>query len=159
MTLREEPLQTDNQKKRQIYLQRVNHLYHQIQDWLQNDGLVITRREVEITEALGQYWVPLLTIQTDVHETLAEFKPVAAEALHAEGMIEVSGWLDSDYIMYMRAGGPGYLDPAGVKHPFYPGIEAEGWYWLKDRVKTDPLFLNQKFPLLQLITLVSDHEF
>jgi len=157
MNLIEEPQSMAIAEQKRVYLQRVNQLYQNIQDWLKNDDLVCTQSEVEIAETLGEYVVPTLAIQTVAGEDLAALKPVGASVLHAEGMIEVTGWLDRDYIMYMQAGGPGFIDPAGLRHPFYKGIGEEGWYWL-NRLNTHALLL-QKSSLLQLITWVSDHEF
>jgi hypothetical protein len=41
----------------------------------------------------------------------------------------------------------------------YFKIPTDGWYWFKDRLDVDAHFLNEKTPLLQLITWVSDYEF
>jgi len=101
--------------------------------------------------------VPTLAIQTAAGEELATLKPVGADVLLAEGMIEVTGWLDHDYVLYLLAGGPTFLDPTRIKHPYYKGIGEEGWYW-NNRLNTHPLRLNSS-SLLQLITWVSDHEF
>jgi len=157
MNLIAEPQSIAIAEQKRVYLQRVNQLYQNIQDWLKNNDLVCTQSVVEIAETLGEYLVPTLAIQTAAGEDLAALKPVGADVLLAEGMIEVTGWLDHNYVLYLLAGGPTFLDPAGIKHPYYKGIGEEGWYWI-NRLNTHALRLN-KPSLLQLITWVSDYEF
>ncbi len=157
MNLIEEPQSITIEESKRVYLQRVNQLYQNIQDWLKNDDLVRTQSKIEIAETLGEYVVPTLAIQTAAGEELATLKPVGADVLLVEGMIEVTGWLDHDYVLYLLAGGPTFLDPTRIKHPYYKGIGEEGWYWI-NRLNTHPLRLNSS-SLLQLITWVSDHEF
>jgi predicted nucleic acid-binding protein len=97
---------------------------------------------------LGKYKAPQLTIKTQQGEPLAAFKPAGASVLLAEGTIDVEGWLDRGYIVYMLANSP---------QTFYH-TPVDGWYWQEQRLNTDPHFLNKTW-LLQLITWVSDYEF
>jgi hypothetical protein len=140
----------DVEPQKQIYLQRVNQLYINIQDWLRNEPLVVTHSDLEIEEVLGRYHVPKLTIATDQGERLADFEPAGASVIGAEGLIMANGWLDSAYLLYLQTGG------------LYTGkskeIKTDGWYWQEQSINT-PLHLLDKEWLLKVITWVSDHEF
>ncbi len=144
-----EEQQQDVQIKQQIYLQRVNQLYANIKNWLQDEPLILEESKTDVIEALGHYQAPKLSIKTQAGEQLAEFKPTGTSALLAEGSIDVKGWLDREYVVYMLE-----------SHPqTYYKIDADGWYWQEQRVDVDPHFLDNKTTLLQLITWVSDYEF
>lgn len=140
--------QQNAEAKKHLYLQRVNQLYAKIGNWLQDEPLILENGEIEVIEALGKYKAPQLTIKTQKGEQLAELKPTGASVLLAEGTIEVKGWLDRGYVVYMLASNP---------QTFY-NIKVDGWYWQEQRLNTEPHFLNKTW-LLQLITWVSDHEF
>lgn len=149
MIVEEQDAQQDADVKKHIYLQRVNQLYANIRNWLQDEPLILENSEIEVIEALGKYKAPQLTIKTQEGEQLAEFKPAGASVLLAEGTIDVEGWLDRGYVVYMLASNP---------QTFYNNIELDGWYWQEQRLNTEPHFLNKTW-LLQLVTWVSDHEF
>jgi len=74
--------------KTQLYLQRVNNLYKDIQDWLEDEELIVVPKNFEIGEALGTYQGTSLSIQTSARKTLAEIRPEGASVLLAEGLIE-----------------------------------------------------------------------
>jgi hypothetical protein len=44
--------------KKQLYLQRVNQLYTDIRNWLQDEPLILEPGEIDVIEALGQYKAP-----------------------------------------------------------------------------------------------------
>ena len=111
--------------------------------------MVLENGSIDIIEALGHYKVPLLSIKTPEGEVLADFRPTGASVLLAEGAIDVEGWLDREYVLYMLKSDP---------QTFFK-IEADGWYWQEQRLEKDPHFINNKTTLLQLITYVSDYEF
>ncbi len=140
----------DVELQKQTYLQRVNQLYANIQNWLRNEPLVVTRSDLEIEEVLGRYHVPKLTIATAQDEQLVNLEPAGASVGNAEGSIMVEGWLDSAYVLYLQTGG------------LYSGkskeIKTDGWYWKEQRLDIPPRLLD-KSCLLELITQVSDHEF
>jgi len=143
-------LTVDVELQKQTYLQRVNQLYANIQNWLWHEPLVVTRSELEIEEVLGRYHVPKLTIATNQGEQLVDLAPAGASVCNAEGLIMVEGWLDSAYVLYLQTGG------------LYSGkskeIRTDGWYWKEQRLDIPPRLLD-KSCLLELITQVSDHEF
>lgn len=145
----EKSQQNENQIKTQLYLQRVNQLYTNIQNWLQNEPLVLENREIDVIEALGQYQAPQLSIKTTEGEQLAELKPTGASVLLAKGAIDVNGGVDKGFILYMLKSDP----------QTYFTVNVDGWYWFEDRLDVDAHVLNGKTPLLQLITWVSDYEF
>jgi hypothetical protein len=145
----EQPQQNGVEAETQLYLLRINQLYTNIQNWLQDEPLVLENGEIEVIEALGQYQAPGLSIKTKEGEQLAEFKPTGASVLLAKGAIDVNGGVDKGFILYMLKSDP----------QTYFKIPTDGWYWFKDRLDVDAHFLNEKTPLLQLITWVSDYEF
>ncbi len=150
MNLTTDILPPDLESQKGRYLQRVNQLYTNIQHWLQNQPLQIHVSDLEIEEVLGRYQVPQLAIATTQGDLLAEFQPAGAAVMLAEGAIEVKGWLDQEYLVYMK-----HSDP----QTFYTGIERDGWYWIEQRLAATTHFISDKNSLLQLITWVSDYEF
>jgi hypothetical protein len=150
LNLNSNTLAPDLESQKQRYLQRVNQLYANIQHWLQNQPLQIHVSDLEIAETLGRYHVPQLAIATTQGDTLAKFQPVGAAVMLAEGAIEVKGWLDQEYLVYMKQSDP---------QTFYQGIEMDGWYWIEQRLAATTHFISDKNSLLQLITWVSDYEF
>ncbi|GEM_PF-309948 len=144
----------DVAQQQQVYLQRVNQLYANIQDWLREEPLVVTGSDLEIEEALGGcYLVPRLIITTDQGEPLADFKPAGATVIGASGsggLIMVNGWIDRAYLLYWPKNGHDY-NAAGE-------IKVDGWYW-EERYRGTPPHLFDKEWLLKVITWVSDYEF
>jgi hypothetical protein len=135
--------------KKQIYLQRVNQLYTNINHWLQDEPLILENGEIDVIEALGHYQAPRLSIRSEGGEPLAAFEPTGASVLLAEGSIDVDGGVDRGFILYRLKSDP----------QTYFKIDVDGWYWFEERVDVKPHFLNDKTQLLQLITWVSDYEF
>lgn len=120
-----------------------------INDWLQDEPLIPVSGEIDVTEALGHYQAPRLSIRSEEGEALATFEPTGASVLLAEGAIDVDGQIDRGFILYMLK-----------SHPqTYFKIDLDGWYWFEERLNVKPHFLNEKTQLLQLITWVSDYEF
>ena len=93
---------------KELYLVRVNHLFDEVNTWLQNEPLQIEPHEIEIGEELtGDYLVPVLTISSVTPpEKLADLKPAGACIIAAEGRIDVEGWLTTEYVAYLIDGGP-----------------------------------------------------
>jgi hypothetical protein len=60
----EQPQQNGVEAETQLYLLRINQLYTNIQNWLQDEPLVLENGEIEVIEALGQYQAPGLSIKT-----------------------------------------------------------------------------------------------
>jgi len=143
--------------RKNFYLQRVNQFYANIQNWLKDENLTFSVKPTEIYEELGHYIVPFLSIKTVDGELLASMKPVGAAVIMAEGLIEVSGKFDNDYVDYMLVGGPTITEPSGIKRPIYQGVDVDGWYW--DRFNAEPYLINNKTSLMQLISWVNDDEF
>lgn len=144
----EESTKQDAEAKKQIYLQRVNQFYADLKNWLQDEAFILEEDHVDVIEALGEYQAPRCSVKTQEGELLAEFKPTGASVLLAEGAIDVKGWLDKEYVLYMLKNDP----------QTYYKIEEDGWYWQEQRLDVEPHFLNNKTTLLQLITWVSDYE-
>jgi hypothetical protein len=149
--------QKDVQAQKHFYLQRVKQFYDDIQNWLKDENWVFVTQPTEIYEELGHYVVPFLSIKTAADELLAEMKPAGASVVMAEGLIEVVGRFDNDYVDYMLAGGPIIVEPSGIKRSIYQSVNVDGWYW--DRFDAEPLLINNKNSLMQLMTWVNDYEF
>ena len=60
------------EQKKQLYLQRVNQLYDDINIWLKDEQLIVVPKEFEVIEALGRYKCSLLNVQTPKGKKLAE---------------------------------------------------------------------------------------
>jgi len=66
--------------KKQIYLQRVNKLYADIKNWLQDEPFVdepfvLEENNINVVEILGKYQALQWSIKTQAGELLAEFQP------------------------------------------------------------------------------------
>jgi hypothetical protein len=139
---------------KELYLVRVNHLFDEVNTWLQNEPLQIEPHEIEIGEELtGDYLVPVLTISSVTPpEKLADLKPAGACIIAAEGRIDVEGWLTTEYVAYLIDGGPHLCGG----HQLYEAVKKDGWYWIENNSSRRAHALNKNI-LLQLITRVSDY--
>ncbi len=142
-------IQQDTEPKKYLYLQRVNQLYTEIRNWLQDEPLILEDGEIQLVEAMGQYQVPYLSIKTENGKILAELKPTTTATLLSEGKINVDGQVDGGYILYMRENNP---------QTFFE-IDGDNWYWFEERLDVKPSPLKEKKSLLKMITWVSDYEF
>jgi len=151
------------EQRKQLYLQRVNQLYDDIKIWLKDEQLVVVSKEFEIVELLGHYQSSLLIIKTPKGKNLAEFRPDGASVILAEGLININGWLGPEYLAYMVNGGPYSFRHSAqnqneyIKHFFYPTIDADGWYWIEEKLNSEVHFLNKE-SLFELISRVSLYE-
>jgi hypothetical protein len=149
------------EQKKQLYLQRVEQLYANIKDWLKDEQLVLVPTDLEIIDTLGSYKSTLLTIKTPTGKTLAEFNPRGASINLAEGLINIEGWLGSEYLAYMVDGGPCLVKlntdekNKWTKEPYYSSMSVDGWYWM-DGTQKDSAHIVDKALLLMLIFHVSD---
>ena len=148
-----------NEQKVQVYLERVNDFFNQIKNWFK-DELEVTTYPVQVDEILGIYEAPAIDIREKGQtELLANITPKGATVILAEGLLEIKGWLDTDHLNYMVDGGFQVTDAySGKKRPTFKGVNQDGWYWIDDP-RTHKVHFVDKTRLLELITLVSDHEF
>ncbi len=147
------------EQKKQLYLQRVEQLYTNIQDWLKDEELILVPSDFEIIDAFGSYKGTLLTVKTPTGKKLAEFQPRGASVVLAEGLINVDGWLGSEYLAYMVDGGPCFIRLTNDNEekkwtPYYSAIQVDGWYWI-DGTQKDGAHIVDKTLLLELIFYVS----
>jgi hypothetical protein len=141
---------------KELYLVRVNHLFDEVNTWLQNEPLQIEPHEIEIGEELtGDYLVPVLTISSVTPpEKLADLKPAGACIIAAEGRIDVEGWLGTEYLAYLIDGGP----RVGGGRKLYEAVKDDGWYWIENNSSRRVHTVNKDI-LLQLLTEVSHYGF
>ena len=142
----------------QIFLERVNLFFRQIQDWFAAEFDVMTS-SISLRERGHSYEAPVLTIrERGQEEVLATLKPMGAFLIATEGIIDIRGWVDNQHLHYLTQHGFQFTDATGVKRHRFQGVTQDGWYWTK-RFATDQAILIDKTELLNLITWVSDHEF
>jgi len=151
--------QEEIERKKQLYLQRVNQLYDHIQDWLKDEKLVLVPTEFDIVDALGTYKGTSLSIKRQSAKTLAEFRPRGTSVALTEGVINIEGWLGGEYLAYMVDGGPSLLKlnvetNEYIKESYYPAIKVDGWYWMEGTQKNNAHLMNKAL-LLKLIYYVS----
>jgi hypothetical protein len=150
--------QQANKQKIQLYLGRVNDFFSQINDWFKDD-LEVTTFPIQVGETLGTYEAPAIDIREKGQtESLANITPKGANVILTEGMLEMKGWIDRAHFDYMINGGPQVTMVPGKKLPMFKGINQDGWYWIVNPVTRTTRFADKSL-LLELITLVSDHEF
>ncbi len=146
------------EKIQQIYLQRVNQLYTNMKNWLQNEPFILETGNMEEIEALGHYQATRLSIKTEKGEILANLFPKGTSVLLGEGLIEMEGTVGTESIIYMLKDGLIITDRYGKNRPMYKGINEDGWYWIEDSYRNKAHLINQTISL-DLLTLVSDYEF
>lgn len=150
--------QHTNDKKIQLYLDRVTNLFSQIKAWFKGE-LEIATYVIQVGEPLGTYEAPALTIRgSGKEDILANITPKGAGIILTEGMLEMKGWLDRIHLDYMNKGGPLVTLVPGKTRPVFKAINQDGWYWIVDPV-TKTTHFTDKASLLEMITWVSDHEF
>ena len=147
------------------YLQRLEDLYSQIQEWLREAGLAWKKKSVAMhEERSGQYQASGLLLHSG-GAPLAEFIPIGADILGAEGRVDLHGPLDNCPIVYLLVGGPrlhtSLSTGSGERleehtHPLFTGINHEGWYALDDREPKAVRPLDHKV-FLDLLGKVADY--
>jgi hypothetical protein len=135
-------------QNRQLFLERLEQLYEEIQTWLTAEKLQITQQKIEITEEiLGTYMAPQLSISTLENQPLVDIFPIYGFSIVAEGLIGIKGELGKEYIAYLRWG----------EQTLY-NVSGDNWYWIVT-LSGNQIYRLNKVRLLQLITIVSNYQF
>ncbi|MDM8558525.1 hypothetical protein [Candidatus Parabeggiatoa sp. HSG14] len=164
----EQPIDLNQEIK--LFLERVHQLFVDIENWFTGE-FKITKQVINITEAIGTYQAPLLSMATLQGEKLADIYPVAASVIAAEGEIKIKGWLSQEELYFLMASATTNLKvsigkgenriAAGAVIPrpqIYEGIKINGWYWIDNQPKMGAHLFNKTL-LLELISQVSDYDF
>jgi hypothetical protein len=113
-------------RRQQVYLQRLNNLYKNIQDWLP-ENLQIIWNDIEVYDETGRYHAPFISIcRNDVAEPdafIAAFFPKNSSTVLSKGLVEISGSMGEENIFYL-------LNDSLTRY-HYETVNNEGWYWLK----------------------------
>jgi hypothetical protein len=145
------------EENKQLYLQRVNQLYHHAKGWLTEMNLVFSTTKHLFKDELGNYHSSIMTIEDEDNTLLARLIPVGAKNLLGEGVVEIVNWVGEEHIFYMPKEGQTMVI-SGNKIPLLNGVNKAGWYWIEDPCTGEAHFVDKSL-LLKLITLVSDYEF
>jgi hypothetical protein len=147
-----------------LYLERVEHLYTPIKQWLTEEQLLFVPNQMDTIEQLATYKTTQLSIKIQAGKTLASIKPMGSRVILGEGLIEIEGWLGKESLVYMIKEGLKITKPDRhdsnklITVPMYKGIDIDGWYWIEDSRRNRAHLLDKSL-FLELITFVSDYEF
>ncbi|MBV8048987.1 MAG: hypothetical protein JO171_17695 [Paludibacterium sp.] len=122
------------------YLDRVEALYRDVQQWCTTLGLIVTQGTVELNEeGLPRYDAPCLHIARDGAH-IADLVPAGASVIGAQGRVDLVGRIARQALLFQIGKGPtiskrtvvdGKTTDGGPERPMIPGINGDGWYWLE----------------------------
>ena len=159
-------MSTDIHSQKNEFLQKVEVLFSDINQWIKETGLATSTLEIEITEeAFGSYKSSKLLIKNREEREIAQIIPIGASILGANGRVDMKGMYDTVIIVDLNKGGPKMTstirDSEGNELStnttyFYRGIDEAGWYWIENKRDKGHL-LNSKL-FFDLLSEISDYE-
>src|SRR4051812_17733016 len=91
------------EKERQVWLELVEQLLHQIESWAENRRWQVRRDEKRIEESkLGTYRAPVLSILTPVGQIHVE--PIARYVARGDGRVDLLAWPSLTRMLLVREG-------------------------------------------------------
>ncbi|MCP4700656.1 MAG: hypothetical protein GY862_27950 [Gammaproteobacteria bacterium] len=136
-------INTLNDKKitQDRYRERVNDFFQRMRSWLPDSLETAELPEHAVHDATGEYTVEMLGIyKKDIPESddlAIKISPRGASTLIGEGMLEVSGPIGYEPLIYLRKNAlPKAAYIPGIKRPLYRGVERDDWYWLESKSVT-----------------------
>ncbi len=145
-----------NSKDKQLYLERVNKFFNQVEDWLPQFKIIRTDINQDNT---GVNKTPSLSIvKKDINDkednAVADLFPEGNSVLMGEGIIKINGPYGQESIIYMLKDGWIIQDRFGKERQMYQGIKCDGWYWLESSYR-NIVHLVDKAILMDLLKMVS----
>ncbi len=135
----------------EVFTQRLESLYGEIEGWLQDTDLTTRRDQVNISERdIPEYPAPSLEIRDAPGTVLANLKPIGTRIIGARARVDLAGRFGSRSIVYLAPGGHAIHTSVRIgdhqveqhSRPLFPGVEHEGWYGI-DQLRLQAKPLNQ----------------
>ncbi len=141
------------------YKERVKDFFQRMRSWLPDSLETAELPERAVHDATGEYTVEMLGIhKKDIPESddlAIEISPRGASTLIGEGMLEVSGPIGHEPLIYLRKNAlPKVAYIPGIKRPLYRGVERDDWYWLESSLNNRAIPATKEL-LLDIIRMVS----
>ncbi|MEA3643002.1 MAG: hypothetical protein VBE63_24120 [Lamprobacter sp.] len=147
------------------YLQRLDDLLNQIDQWSSAKGLNTQRYRVNLNEeAYGSYPAQGLRLSTAEGDPLGTIIPVGASIIGAKGRVDFEGTIDQAILVDWDVGGPLFEtsvragnDVRATRQPIYRGVDEAGWYWVESRQLSRAHKLDERL-FFDLLLMVSDYD-
>ena len=137
-------------KKVEKFLNKLNELYCQIENFVNKYGLKYRYEEIQIYEEYaGKYFAKEMYVSRD-GEFVFKLKPIGAYIIGADGRVDMIGTLDTKVIVYLEKlykmeftvstelrNKEELVSTSSI--PLYDGYEGPGWYISSERKKILPL--------------------
>ena len=122
------------QQKQQLYLEKINQFFGQVNEWLPNSFETVRTENNPIEDKTGEYQTPILSILKKDHpnDVVTDLFPEGISFLTDDALIEIHGAWNEEEIIYMQENQRRYTVRNGEKCPMYDGFVQEGWYWITD---------------------------
>jgi hypothetical protein len=150
-----------NEEVQEKYRQRVQRFFTQIEEWLPNElEMYNPVPNYRITDSTGTYQInPAAICRTNVQEPdnyVVDIFPKGATVLLGEGILEISGSLGEEKLIYFcqETLPKVEYEPKKVR-PIYRGVDLDGWYWLESSMSNRAILVtrDQLFDLIRLVSL------
>jgi len=153
-----------NEEIQERYVKRIKAFFTQIEEWLPDELEIndpVSNRT--ITDTTGTYQIGMASIYKkgvpEPDNYVAAIFPMGATTLLGEGILEISGALGEEKLIYFcRDTLPQVEDKLGKFRPIYRGVDSDGWYWLESSMSNRAIFVARE-QLFDLIRMVSFYEF
>jgi len=148
-----------------IYRERVNVLYLDVQKWV--EPLTTKMQEVEVLERVsGSYAVRSLEIMKSDGSEVIRLEPVGTWIIGAEGRVDLKGYNGKEVIIYLTNDGPALNfsetesdgETSKSTMALFQGVEQDGWYWIEDSRRGRARLMTQEL-FRDLVSEVSDYAF
>jgi len=151
--------------KPEKFLARIQDLFTEIEKWATAKNLLVNRNNITLNEeAYGMYEVEAIQLVTSTNQKIAEFQPVGASIIGANGRVDLVGTIDSVILVDWDKGGPSFEtnvtnDTETAKHnkPLYRDVNESGWYWVESRKLSRAHKLDEQL-FNDLLLAVSDYD-
>jgi hypothetical protein len=121
-------INTKNEEKQREFLERVEWFYRQVQEWIKDDFDFAITETHPILDTIGTYPVDVLSIfnKNTSEPALAGLFPQGTAVFMGEGLIELKGTFDTEWIIYMLKDGIVIDDEDDKMEHIYKGIDEDG---------------------------------
>ncbi len=132
-----------NLAKIKLFNKRINALYKQICEWLEEENVDFDKKEngLTLTEApSGPYETKRLDVFTKDNEKLFSMVPYGIWIIGAEGRVELEGDSGEESLVYLSAGGPSFImkeiegEKENIIRGKLNGAIKEGWHWVDEQI-------------------------
>ncbi|MGD2091346.1 MAG: hypothetical protein PVH61_34535 [Candidatus Aminicenantes bacterium] len=155
-------MKAKNLEKIELFNKRIDALYKQICEWLEEENIDFDKKEsgLTLTEApSGSYDSKRLDVFTKDNEKLFSIVPYGIWIIGAEGRAELEGDSGEESLVYLSAGGPSYImkeiegEKENIIRGKFNGLIKEGWHWVDEQIIGKKPLLTKEifFALLERI--------